>query len=910
MAGFADSVYAVTPYGGDGGGASSADLTLAGSVGAVTGSFTVTALARMDLSGSVPAVTGSFTATVLARMDLAGSVPQPTGAFTLAFEDQILSLAGAVPRPTGAFTVTVLERMDLAGAVPGVAGAFSMFPREDVTLSGAVAGVTGSFTLEGAADLAMSLAGSVGRVRGSFVVDTGSVGADTSDRSTGLSLSGSMLLEFDPVVDPVPANRRAAISRQRITAHAWASVSRDGTEYAYTGLDTAGKKRLRERVVIGGRDVTYFRGAEVKVTRQLVSPLLYGPGSASFPQINAAYEQVGSGALSWLDKGRNVRVDLVDEDDVVVERGIYKGLVTTWEPSGTDLNVQIGGEASGRAALQWKPLPVYDEARSSAGKRAYGLIRSLGLEFNPFQGPESPNQRVAKLGGMYVIDAIEFLCRSTQRRDGTQFSIMPGDGGAYRFEAKDTTTVHATVYVDGSRVVANVRSDMVDEPTEIFADAVTEDGKRLTGIQSPGIVQGKPIEFDGNMSLGDTGGQVPVLVDRLQGFELLDVKEGREGFDEDVQEAVEDLQEAAGLAVTGVVNEATWNALHDLDVTELSLRLAHREPAARQPRTARFRTTPTGARIRKNPNYDPSVVKVSQHLDMGAGVSFRQRKRWAKAELTGPNSVSWSGTLEINTGAVIAGNHHFGDPLATGDLMDVRLLKPGMNIMARGFQDEAGTLFHIAGIDGDGKTLLVDTRARDTLHVWDAIQRRRDENRWSRGRRASGELKDSVGEWDGAGGGMIRTAVDLKGGEWNIYAVPAGDEGTISRIRRATNPNAESCTVLFGGPLVPAAIKNYLDRKIPNPLTEGGTDAFSDHDINQKLKDNGLLGVWGEHLDPGGYHPRAKSRGGELTGVLADDAGIAYRTDRFPVLYVADWVDRDCTVPAGRIMWNQLEPGA
>lgn len=727
---------------------------------------------------------------------------------------------------------------------------------------------------------------------------------DTTNRVNGLSLGGTMPLLFEPAVDPAPAR---AAKRRVIAASAFDNVDTTGTEATYDVV-TKTRRRLRERYVIGGKDATYIFGVETELTWQLVSPLLYGPATARFPGIKTPFRQVGSGSLRWLRKGANVRVQLVNDDDEVQDT-VYKGLVLAWDIDGTDLTVQIGGEASGRAAMEWKPLPVYDEARAGAGKRAYNLIRGLGLPFNPFQGPDTPSQRVPKLGGYYTIDAIEYLCRNTQRRDGTQYSIMPGNGGAYRFEAKDRTTVHATAYVDGTRVRANVRSDMVDEPNRIYADAVTEDGKRLTGIQSPGIIQGTPPDFGGNMGLGDTGGQVPVLIDRLQGFELLDVDEGRTGFDADVEEAVKDLQDAAGLTETGVVNEATWNALFDLDVTGLSLRMAHREPAAQQQRVAKYRTTPTGAAIRKNPNYEANRPKVDMHVDMGAGVSFRQRKRWAKAELPGPNAVSWSGTLEVTTGAVIEGNHHFGDALTSADLMDTRLLQPGMNIMLRGFQDDEGTLFHISGRDADG-SFLIDTRARDTLPVWDAVQRRRDENRWARGRRASTEVKDSVGEWDGAGGGMIRTAVDLVGEEWTIFAVPAGDEGTVSRIRMATNPNAESCVVLFGGPLVPAAIKSYLDRKIPTPLTEGGTDAFTDNDIHQKLKDNGLLGVWGEHLDPAGYHPRSKSAGGDLTGVLSDDAGIAYRTARFPVLYVAVWADRDTTIPAGRIMWNQLEPGA
>jgi hypothetical protein len=157
---------------------------------------------------------------------------------------------------------------------------------------------------------------------------------------------------------------------------------------------------------------------------------------------------------------------------------------------------------------------------------------------------------------------------------------------------------------------------------------------------------------------------------------------------------------------------------------------------------------------------------------------------------------------------------------------------------------------------------------------------------------------------------MLRNSVDVPAETWVVFGVPAGDEGTISRLRVATNPNAETCMAIFGGSVVPKALEQYLNRKIPTPLTEGGSDAWSDRDISDHLESKGLLDVWGEHLSPGGYHPRAKDKGGELTGVTYDAATYPYRTGRFPVLYVAVWADRDTTIPAGRIMWNQLEPGA
>lgn len=884
MAGYGTTVYGVAPYGVDGD--QTPTLQLAGQVGGVTASFTVTVLERLDLAGQVPAVAGAFTVNVLARMDLAGTIAPPTGTFTLAYEDQIVSLSGTVPQPTGSFTVNIIERLELAGAVPGVTGSFSLVPEGEV----------------------MSLAGTLGRVRGSFTISTGARGTVTTNRANGIRVSGSLPLSFTPDVDPAPAHKAA---KRVIAATAFGPVDVTGTTATYP-TDTARKRQLRERYVIGGKDATYINGAPTELTWQLVSPLLYGPATAKFPGIKTPFRQVGKGNLRWLRKGATVRVDLVNDNDNVIERGVYRGLVQAWNLDGNDLTVQIGGEASGRAAMRRRPLPVYSQ-HVRVGRIAYSLIRQLGLSFKPYLGPDTPATVIPRLGGMWYIEAIEHLCSISQRRDGTQYSIMPDSEGHYRLAPKDRTTVHATVYVDGSRVRANVRSDMVEEPNRVFANAVTPEGRRLTGVVSPGIIQGEtPVWGGGVLSVGDTGPQVVLLANKLYWAGYLDLDEpgGNGTFDDDIAEAVEDLQEVAGLPVTGTVDEATWDALWDLGVTGYSLRWSHREPAAEERNVKKWRVTPSGSIIGRNPNRDPSVVPVDDELDLGSFITARQRRRIARARLHEADTDNWVGTIEVPMGAVIAGKHNPGDPLSAGDLMDLRLVKPGMNVWCPGFQSTDGTLFHVTGVDVASQTLQVDTRARDTLAVADVIRRNRDERMWRRGRRASIESKDVVGEWDGAAGGVLYNDVAVTSGHWCVFEVPAGDEGTISRIELKTNPNAEFVVAIFGGNPNRTSLASALDRRMGDPLTAAGYDNWDDPANDDWLERRGILYMAGGPDDPAGYHPRRKSRNGTLTGELKDRAGAAYRCDPFPILTVAVWADRDTVVPASRIMWNQLEPGA
>jgi hypothetical protein len=94
-------------------------------------------------------------------------------------------------------------------------------------------------------------------------------------------------------------------------------------------------------------------------------------------------------------------------------------------------------------------------------------------------------------------------------------------------------------------------------------------------------------------------------------------------------------------------------------------------------------------------------------------------------------------------------------------------------------------------------------------------------------------------------------------------------------------------------------------------VSETGSDRWSDPQIQAELDDHLLLYVAGDAEEPLGYFPRRKQRVAPvLTGRHKDDAGFAYRTFAQPVLYVRIYADRDTNIPAGRIMWPQLEAGA
>jgi hypothetical protein len=183
------------------------------------------------------------------------------------------------------------------------------------------------------------------------------------------------------------------------------------------------------------RDVTYFRDPDAAPDLPAGRAAALRRRDPAFPQIAPPLEQLGVGALSWLKPGKPVVVQRV-LDDVVVATD-YIGIVIGLDVSGATLTVQVGGEASGRAALMNRQLPIFN-GTADIGRYAYGLVKDLGLPFTPHLGPTT-GIALGKFGGMSMLDYANELCARGWTRDGNQWSIMPDapeDGGRYRMPAR------------------------------------------------------------------------------------------------------------------------------------------------------------------------------------------------------------------------------------------------------------------------------------------------------------------------------------------------------------------------------------------------------------------------------------------------------------------------------------------
>lgn len=722
----------------------------------------------------------------------------------------------------------------------------------------------------------------------------------------GLNFATAGSADFEPAVVAPPASVSAG---ERVSAaFAIDDVTIVGTQ-AFPEIRETSKPYQRHRVIVGGKDVTYFRDVQTPMpTYSLVSPLLYSVGQITFPQIHGVYERPGHGALTWLKKFAPVVVQRVDSEGGVIATD-YHSFVSDFGHQGRTLTCSLGGQAEGRAAMQDRPIPIFPRSIDIGAQ----VIRTIRQRLHLPVGNEPDTGIVlSESGGGSQLDFLTDVLAKSTMRDGLQWTCMPNANNVYRVFQKDVETIGLTLYPDGYRVVPNLRRDFTEEPNRVWAEAIDDDGLRIRPSNLAGFTLELPPAFPGSMSPGDDGTDDFEKVrwqlwaeTYLDGSPPPDVWTTAD--DDPVTQAIMDLQEDAGLTETGVVNAATWAALFDPQNNTGNVRGAAEKPAAQRSYTKEYLRSASGRILGRNPNWDPTRPPVDVSItDMGVVNGPRQLHRFARRELADDNVSNWVGTITVTTGAVIDGEHNPGDPLDASMIRDARSVKPGQNVWLPTW--DGGTLVHISGVNvtADSVELTVDTRARDTMKVWEVISRNRESRKnpsrqWIAQNRRSG-LRDNTGAWYDAGAfGRIRPTA-LAADVYTLVKVAAGRQGMLQEVFfRMRDDEAVFSVVALGEYATP----DYLERHIGDLLTQDGQDKL---EANQDMlfENKFLVGAWGTPEQPCGYYPR-KHTGASgvtdapITGDFRDRSGLPYFCHGGPWLYFAFRPDRDTTLQGGQI---------
>lgn len=707
----------------------------------------------------------------------------------------------------------------------------------------------------------------------------------------------------------------------------------------YKSVRAVAKPAGYDRLIIDGVDVTFFRGGVIPIPEYLLTePFAYGPMTLPIPRVAADLEELGVGDLSWVRDGARVLVQRVDDptaETPAVLATDYVGRVLCRVIDGRSLALEIGGEFSGPASLI-NIQPILHRRVRDVGLFFAETVRRVHLRPEQRDGPVT-GIKIANGGEGLTLEAWgRELGAQSQTSAGIQRAIMPlvWGGKVWGFHPKDTTTVDVTLFTDDARVVPRLRDDVAEKPNTFYATCITPDGVRMRGSVYPNLFDSVPPEFPGTMSVGDTdadtttGDGVTVLNNRLVGLYLLDRDEpfAYGDYTADTAAVVREIQDRAGLPVTGVVNEATWNRVYDVDATGGSLGQARIIPTVQDPAVREFDLTPTGAVAGKNPLRDISVLEVHRNLDYGAGVTYKQelantRGQYAKVK----NNKNWVGEVELHGGfGGYAGDwgpedfEFLNGPGGVPYIMSQRDIRPGMN--AKLAMIDGGTMVHISGArvspQSRTTTLTVDTMARDLLEVA-AIMARNAEARRSprrefftenRAGKASGIMivRD---QWFG----KLPQIETLEGGKWNVFRMVIGQHGSVNKtVIRTFDEPAKFYASAWSIPITEKRLHNH----VPNPAEVPGDTAWYETDwAGEMHEDRKLLWAAGTDQDPCGYWPKhhTNPRTGAVTAhpITGKHVDIGspwtyYQSwDSPATVWVAIYPDRDCKVRAGQMFWPQ-----
>jgi hypothetical protein len=837
-------------------------------------------------------------------LNLAGSLPGLTSAISLDAAP-VISLAAEIPGLTSVINLDgdVGAELSLSSSIPGLTSALSLNTASTVTLAASLPGLTSALNLAKPPE------------------------TDRRNRVGGRQRRGTGVATWEPAVVAPPASVAPVHNYDKARAFTVPTIGSQGRPiYTATEIEA---KRHRIRIIVGGKDVSFFRDvATPPPSYRLVEPLDYGAGTLELPQISPAFETLGVGALKWLKKGKRVIVQRVNVDTGAVVATDYRGFISDFNVSGNSLTCELGGIVSGQAALMDRQPPIFRTVKD-IGRWMYGAIeRSSRVQFAPRFGPTT-GIRIASRGGSSYLDYINELTALSVHTNGAQWTVGRRANGTWGIWLKDTTTIDATIYLDDSRMVADLHQSIAEEPNRIYVTGINPDGQRVKFGGYPGLRQGPPAPYPFD-NTATTFGQgttnedcdhpedrpINAMTSHLTIMRYLTPEANEYVYNAAATRAIKRLQDDAGLAETGVMNLATWKALWDISATGYSLWSSTILPAAQRTSVKPWHLSGSGAKMTRNTNYQTHKVVVDRSINVGAGFTRQQMREWARDELREATTPNWVGTVTCHLSA-IEGEHNPGDPLTDDMLMPISAIKPGMNVWLPTF--DGGTLVHVSGkeVPGSGpQVLTVDTRRRDTMAAWEAIARNRESrNRparaWYNDHRQSGVTKDAFVEWDEIGG-TIDDSVHLEGDTWNVFPVLAGQGGTVQRIRIALDSDVRF-SVSVTARSIRAARMNHL---VPAPLTEAGSARWDKQWVRNALDDRGWVYQAGRFEQRCGYWPGVETgddgepSGDPINGQWEDDTGFGYHTFAEPVLYVAIWPEADCRLRAGRIMWNQLEAGA
>lgn len=665
-------------------------------------------------------------------------------------------------------------------------------------------------------------------------------------------------------------------------------------------------------IVIDGVHVETVRGVPT-VVEDLAWQEPFGEGPGGLLIRGASQWDYGITGFDWMQPEANVDLNRYDEDGLFV-RSLWSGIVQTVRWAGDGWRLGIEGAFAGPSGMM-PHRPKLTEAERDWGKAMTYAIRRAGRgtarrkTLTEVEFGITTRDRGAR--SETLLEYVQRGLSMSQTEDGDQWTLARALNvdeepiqRKYEWRLKDRDTVHVTLRV-GQRGIAgqDLALDLAEVTRLVMGEGVNRDGGRWRNTKLPNVGKETVPPYPGyDLEPGMTNDdavlvwQIEVLSDGA-GDGTGDTEALTNGDYGDLEEeACRDIQERAGLPVTGVVDEDTWDATWSNGRSDLNLGGARFDPIWSQKRVRPFLYSSNGSVMAINPDWDREVLPIGRFVSYGSDVTRRQGRRSAHAEVLKAGDPGWVGTITLDG----------VDPPEMSRL-DIR---EGMNVQLLDFADEP--VLHIAGVrwarsgPSWSVTLVVDEKARDLLTLAQ-IRARNKEARQSPARmaiqqlRRSAQTRDTPAMWDAEGGFGVLPVRDASPG-WNIYRVAAGKYGSLSRVRvRTYDDPVKFCVALFGA----APTGAWLRANVPSPLSDPGDDyLYWDRPaIQDGLRDRLFIEAFGAWQQAGGYSPgyethpsTGEETGDAVTGLLDVDTSTDYALLDEPRLFVAVWVDGSANV--------------
>lgn len=687
--------------------------------------------------------------------------------------------------------------------------------------------------------------------------------------------------------------------------------------------------RYRISVVVGGQDITRFRGVPVTgITWSSLDPGGHDSGTVNLPQVGINELDSGAPDLAWMAKGSRVVIRQIDTATNAEAAVLYRGLVSNILTADNRVSLDFAGDLIGPMSLALDDYAV-------AGQRWTRDAADILTNIVPVNGGVSiyaasptgisvyrPLDRSSSRWGM-----VTGLLAMLRQTGGLAWTILPDADIARRYNLvrRDMTTRTYTLHLGVQGVSADLQSNLADDINRWYGEGQAPGGGRWYNLKLPSVWFADtdvpfPMPSGESITIGtanaDTtsGDGLTVLAFALGRYGAVQVDDLGTSYDSTFATAIRSVQRDAGLPVTGDVDAATWDAVFSIPVSNQSLQGAKYLPLVADPRVAAYLHNAAGAIVGVNPRHDPTLHAVDEYDQFGTNVTKARATQWAEAMYDREQSDGshWDGTITLTT-----------DPAECSRFA----IRAGGNVWAPEFGG-SGRLLHIANAQADldslTVTLQVSTRGRDYIDLASVISRniaarRNPERSFARSLSRLGSLThDGPGGWDIEIGGWI-PKWQIPGGQWSVLPVAAGQVGSIGEVAVHTDAPTTYCVAVWSREVTGA----QMDRWVPQPLatrTDNGSWT-TDPDLYQRwyglIPSNDSLPYLVTGSNPGAKlllyaagSPQTKDAsalpcglypdGVTLTGDWRDDTGFSYYAHNGIYLWLAIW-PTDTTTVSGQL---------